>query len=70
MSPVQCAEEASYSRGKYTSSKTSKVVKFVFFKLYDIHVTEPMIGMWTDIGQEAETLSESVNVVGKVGQLV
>ena len=29
-----------------------------------------MIGMWTDIGQEAETWSESVKVVGKVGHLV
>ena len=37
---------------------------------YDFHVTEPTLGMWTDIDQEAETWSESVKVVGKVGHLV
>ena len=71
---VQCAEEDSYSRGKLSNIHQIKHVNCfrLYFDIssYDIHVTEPMIGMWTDIDQEAETRSESVKVVGKVGQLV
>ena len=60
---VQCAEEDNYSRGKFENIHkkefTTELLKF------DLHVTVSMLGMWTDIGQEAESWSESVKVAGK-----